>query len=225
ALAAGGAACREAEACAALAHAGLPAAWIGRPPRDPAEAGAPPDHPLVAGLSRAVRAAPPGLPWRERPIALAALEDATDARSQAWSRMAEAMAPVALVLRRPAGPEAHLPHEAELRRWIYARSQVVLHLHAATPRAVGAEAAAEAADARAVLLAEPSPPHPWLRAGAHYAESSARRMPARLAELAADPEGSVRMASALADAQRLAFEPERLGLELVLALLGPERAA
>ncbi len=231
ALAARGVACREGSAYALIAHAGRPAVWLGAPPRDPAAAAAPPDHPLIAGLSRVARAAPSGLPLAERPIDLAALEDATFARTSAWERMADGLADsdLALVVRRPADADAHLPHEAAARAFVYARSKLVLHLHAAAPAAPRDAVLAETADAGAALVCEPSPAHLLARPGVALRETSARRAPALARHLAADPQG---LAEAAACAQALratlarAFAPDRTALALVrlLASAPPERS-
>ena len=220
ALAARGALCLEASACAAFAHAGLPAAWLGAPPRELAEAAVPPDHPLIAGLSRAVRQAPPGLPWTERPIDVAALEDATGPRTAAWERMADGMADFITVVRRPADAGAHLAHEAQMRRFVYARARFVLHLHAGSPCAPDAQAVAEAADAGAALLTEPSPAHPMLAPGVHLFAASARRLPERVEDLLSPARAGEAAAAAarLRTALARQFDPERMGLELVRVL-------
>ena len=230
ALAARAAACREGSAYALLSHAGRPAAFVGFPPRDLAEAQAPPDHPLIAGLSRAARAAPPGLPLAERPIDLAALEDATPARTSAWERMADGFADsgLALAVRRPAGAGAHLPHEAAMRAFVYARSKLVLHLHADAPAPPADAVLAEAADAGAALLCEPSPAHFVLRAEAAVFEVSARRAPALATRLAGEPqelETAAARARALRAGLARAFEPDRTALALVRLLAAPQPEA
>ena len=232
ALAARGAVCREGSAYALLAHAGQRAAWLAAAPGDSAAALAPPDHPLIAGLSRAARTAPPGLPLAERPIDLAALEDATPARTSAWERMADGMADaeLALVVRRPADVAAHLPHEAAMRAFVYARSKLVLHLHAGAPAPPRDTVLAEAADAGAALVCEPSPAHLLLRPGVAFLESSARRMPALAQRLCREPQGLEEAAAAARALRRglaYAFEPDRTALALVrlLAQPGPERAS
>ncbi len=208
----------ESETYALCQDAAIPALWLGTLTDGAPKDRHPTDHPLYLGLSRAVRASAPFSPWAERPIDVLAIESASPSRANAWGRMSDGMTRFKSVVYQPPVAEALNEDEAVLRRYLYARSKIVLHLHEAAPSALSSALIEEAAAAQALILSEPARPHLLIKQDRHYFESSARRMPAVLERLIRE-EGGAEIAAAATDASRRAlasaFDPESMGLALI----------
>ncbi len=213
----------DASTYALLDEAGVATVWLaGAFLQSRADCGAP-DHPLIEGLGRTIRGAPGHLPWSERPIDVLSIEPRSPLRVSAWARMADAMSRFRTIVYEAPGDDLSDGREEALRRYLYARSKVVLHLHAETPAPISDRMIQETTAEGAVLLSEPSPPHLMLRPDRHYFEASARRMPDLVETLIRSDAGQARALSAInATRRRLASvsDLEAQGLALVNLLTG-----
>lgn len=218
-LGAAGVLAMESETYVLCQDAGIPVVWLGALPDAAPELRQPTNHPLYYGLGRAVRAASVPHAWRDRPIDVLAIEAASPARAAAWARMAEGLTRCKCVVYQPPADEAvNGEEEGVLRRYLYARSKIVLHLHASAPSALSSALVAEVAAAGAVIVSEPASPHLLLKPERHYFEASARRMPTLIDRLMSEEEGTERVAAAIGASQRAlaeVFDLEVIGLAMV----------
>ncbi len=218
----------ESETYVLCQEAEIPAVWLGAIADGAPDEGQPAAHPLYFGLARTVRDAVVPLDWADRPIDVLAIEAGAPARAAAWARMSDGMARFNTVVYQPPSDGAVEEEEGALRRYLYARSKIILHLHAETPKALSSLLIQEAATAGAVVLSEPAGPHLLMKPGRHYFESSARRMPA-LVDQIINQKGGPQRAVAVRDASRSAlacvFDPDCIGLALINLLTEAERAA
>jgi hypothetical protein len=206
-----------ADTAALLRLSGTPSLWL-RPPISGEVEPAPTAHPLYAGLGRAIQAAPPRAPWAERPIDVLAIQPMTEGRKIAWRPLAMPLQAFRTIVYPPPPDAADKPLEDDLRRHLLDRSKIVINLHEDGAGAVPSTLAEEAALAGAVLVSEPCRPHPLMRPGVHYLESSTRRMGALIEDLLTTTEGGERAAKATHRNRNLWMsesDPESLGLSIV----------
>lgn len=172
------------ETHAAFAATGMPALWLAPP------AVSPPSRPPAAWAPVLPQGAPPR-DWAARPYDFAAFGVLTERRIQAWLSMAGPLGSRRGFVHMPR-PRAERPagHDADLRRYVYARARIALHLQ---PEHAGAlpwqTICAGAVRAGAVVVSEPGLAHPLLTPGVHVYEEAPRRMPALVAWLLDTPEG------------------------------------
>jgi hypothetical protein len=208
----------ESETYVLCQDAGIPAVYLGALSDEAPEDLESISHPLFFGLSRAVRAAAPQLPWADRPIDVLSIEPGSLARTAAWARLAEGLTCFNSVVYQPPADVALDDVEIGLRRYLYTRSKIVLHLHEDASSALSSSLVEEAAWAGAVVLTEPARPHLLLKPEQNYFESSARRMPALIERLLGEADAAAQASAAIATSRRIlasAFDPETVGLALI----------
>jgi hypothetical protein len=216
-LAGAGLVAAEPETYTLFHEARIPSLWTGVTRVDAPVGEAPANHPLVGGLRRTIRHSPATLPWIERPIDVLAIEPVSPARSNSWARMAEGMSRFSTTVYQPISGAVADEDEVALRRYLYARSKIVLHLHEDEPTALPTFLFGEVTAGGGLILSEPCRPHLTLKPERHYFESSARRMPGVVQALRDSSAGSARATAAVAAARSAAaaFDLEEIGLALV----------
>jgi hypothetical protein len=226
-LGAAGVASTCADTATLLGRSGAPSLWL-RPPISGGIEPAPTAHPLYAGLGRAIKASPPRAPWGERPIDVLAIQPMTEARKIAWRPLAIPMQAFRAIVYPPPPDAADPSLEDALRRHLLDRSKIVLNLHEDGVGAVPSTLAEEAAFAGTALVSEPCRPHPLMRHGVHYLDSSTRRMGALIEELLTTNEGGERAEKAIHRNRNLWMsesDPEILGLSIVNLLVNAAERA
>ena len=212
-LAAGGVGVFEPDTFALLASAGVPAAWLGWEGQDTPRA--PPASGLIAGLDRTTKAFDSAEPWRGRPIDVASIQAITDYRSRNWVHIAGRMDDFTTVVRSDADESGPMQ---VVRRYIFERSKIALHLEAGSFAPPSWRWLADVAAAGAVLVSEPLPPHPLLKKGANYFEIAAPLIPELIGELLNTEAGrssAAQAAVALRDTLQHHGDPELTGLKIV----------
>ena len=165
----------QSDTFALLSSAGLNACWL-RPTLKENTSRSRPTHPLMRGLSMAALDWTPDGAWSDRPIDVAYLETASEPRKACWERMAEGMVQFSTVIYQPPEGLCSDQADAELRRFVFQRSKIVIHLHEELPMVLQSGLLEEVAAAGALLVTEPGPPHLSMLPGRHFIEASARRM-------------------------------------------------
>ena len=173
------------ETHALLAATGVPALWLAPPPPEP-----PADPP--AGWEAVLQGlGPPPLHWADRPFDIAAFGALSERRIPSWFVLAEPVARRRAFVHIPRPrPDLEPQSDIELRRYVFARSRIALHLQRDGPAVPDWRTLCDAAlRAGALLVSEPGLPHPRLDPELHYFEEAPRRMPALIDWLLDTPEG------------------------------------
>ena len=173
------------ETHALFAAAGLPALWLAPPAPEPPASPPRGWEPVLAGLG------PPPTGWGDRAFDIAACGELSERRLPSWFKLAEPVARRRAFVHMPRPrPNLKRPSDIELRRYVFARSRIALHLQRGAPAAPDWRTLCGAAlGAGAVLVSEPGLRHPRLDPALHYFEAPPRRMPALIDWLLDTPEG------------------------------------